>query len=237
MKRMRIALTLDREADQEENDYISSLLRAGFRRDEIHVLAPGAAPDGPFDGVVLGGGCDVEPSLYGERPRPDAELELDPERDATDFALFADAWPRGTPILGVCRGLQVINVALGGTLVQDIPIERPSPVVHQTVGEDKTSLEHKVSIAPGTRLSEIARTTEVDVNSRHHQAIGRTGRGLRVGATSPDGLVEAVETEGPSWMVAVQWHPENLAVDPVSSGLFSAFARAVKERIPESPAE
>ena len=237
MKLMRIALTLDRDADQEENDYISSLLRAGFRRDEIHVLTPGEAPDGPFDGVVLGGGCDVGPSLYGEKPRPDAELELDPERDATDFALFADAWPRGTPILGVCRGLQVINVALGGTLVQDIPSERPSAVGHQTVGEDKTSLEHSVSIAPGTRLSEIARTAEVDVNSRHHQAIGRTGRGLRVGATSPDGLVEAVETEGPSWMVAVQWHPENLAADPVSSRLFSAFARAVKERIPESPAE
>src|SRR5262249_34466774 len=113
---MRIALTLDRDVDPENNDYFSSLLRAGFRREEIEFVPPGAAPTGRFDGVLLGGGCDVEPSRYGESARSEANLELDLERDATDFALFAEAWPRGTPVLGVCRGLQVINVALGGTL-------------------------------------------------------------------------------------------------------------------------
>jgi putative glutamine amidotransferase len=230
---MRIALTLDRDMDWKENDYLSSLVRAGFQREDIELLHPGAALDGPFDGVVLGGGCDVEPSRYGEAPRPDARLELDPERDATDFELFAQAWPRGTPILGVCRGLQVINVALGGTLVQDIPTEQPSQVVHQhpdAEEEQKSRRDHTVVIQPGTRLSAIARVAEVAVNSRHHQAIGRPGRGLRIAAKAPDGLVEAVESETEPWLLAVQWHPENLAADPVSQRLFSEFARVVKAR-------
>jgi len=225
---MRIALTLDRDVDPKNNDYFSSLLRAGFRPEEIEFLPPGTAPEGPFDGVLLGGGCDVEPSRYGETSRPEANLELDPERDATDFALFAEAWPRGTPVLGVCRGLQVINVALGGTLVQDIPTERPSSVSHDRTPSEKTRREHAVSIEPGTLLATIAGSDEVDVNSRHHQAVGKPGRGLRVSAKAPDGLVEAVESEGERWLLAVQWHPENLASDPVSARLFAEFARAVR---------
>jgi putative glutamine amidotransferase len=227
---MRIALTLDSDADHQENDYISSLIRAGFRREEIEVLPPGTPPEGDFDGLVLGGGCDVEPSLYGESGRAEARLELDPKRDATDFALLARALPKGTPILGVCRGLQVINVALGGTLVQDIPSERPSPVVHEQADDDKTRLDHTVAIAPDTRLASIAGAAEVAVNSRHHQAIARPGRGLRVSATAPDGVVEAVESQGAGWLLAVQWHPENLSGDPVSQKLFSEFADAVRRR-------
>src|SRR4030095_9508380 len=134
---MRIALTLDRDAPaREENDYISALIAAGVAREEIVLVAPGARVDGDFDGIVLGAGCDVDPRRYGQQPRPDARLELDADRDDTDFALFESARRNGTPTLAICRGLQVANVALGGTLIQDLPSERPGPIGHET-DEDK----------------------------------------------------------------------------------------------------
>jgi putative glutamine amidotransferase len=126
---VRIALTLGNEASKnEKNDYVRALLDAGFGRDEIVVLPPGSVPQGTFDGVVLGGGLDVDPARYGREVLPDGSVELDQDRDATDFAAFELARQRALPTLGICRGLQVVNVALGGTLVQDIPSERPSPV-------------------------------------------------------------------------------------------------------------
>jgi len=231
---MRIVLTLDRDATKrEENDYIRSLEEAGFSRDEIVVVDPGAEPPEEFDGAVLGGGCDVDPSRYGQSPRPGAELELDADRDVTDFAVFEKAWRAGTPIFGICRGLQVVNVALGGTLVQDIPTERPSEVIHQRPPREKTRLDHEIAVSPGTLLSEIANRPTIAVNSRHHQAILVPAPGLRISATARDGLVEGVEWKKDRWLLAVQWHPENLAGDPVSRALFSEFARAVREQAAE----
>ena len=227
---MRIALTLGLDASRaEKNDYIRALLDAGFGREEIVVLPPGSEPEGIFDGVVLGGGLDVDPSRYGRTVKADGHVELDVDRDATDFAVFEKARQGALPTLGICRGLQVINVAMGGTLVQDIPSERPSGIVHLVPKKENERRDHPVRVKPGTRVAAIAQVAEIQVNSRHHQAIERVAPGLEVSAVAPDGLVEALESDGP-WLLAVQWHPENLPGDPAARRLFAEFARAVRER-------
>ena len=230
---MRIALTLDRDAvGRERNDYVTSLVGAGFRRDEIEVLGPGATPSGPFDGLVLGGGCDVEPARYGETTLPGAGVETDPDRDALDFSLLAEARRDGVPVLAICRGLQVVNVALGGTLIQDVPRGPVSPIAHDVPESEKTRIEHAVSVEPGTRLAAIAPAADLPVNSRHHQAIARPAADLVVSAVAPDGVVEAAETADGPWLLGVQWHPENLAAagEAASRRLVAEFARAVRER-------
>ena len=229
---MRILLTLDRDATKrEENDYVRSLMEAGFERGEIEIAEPGSEPQGDFDGLVLGGGCDVDPRRYGEATREEVGVELDPGRDATDFALFQKAREAGVPILGICRGLQVINVAQGGTLVQDISSELPSSLTHQRPPRQKTRLDHEVEVRPGTRLAGITGRCAIAVNSRHHQAIREAAPGLLLSALAPDGLIEAIESPDPErWLLGVQWHPENLAGDPVSHNLFAEFARAVAQR-------
>jgi len=234
---MRIALTLDRDADlSESNDYLRSLMEAGVPREAIEVVTPLSPATQPFDALLLGGGIDVDPARYGRSLLDNGTVEVDPERDRIDFALFEQARRAGAPVLGICRGLQVVNVALGGTLVQDIPAERPSDVVHARTREEKTRLDHAVAITPETRLAELAAAPEVRVNSRHHQAIETVAPGLAISGTSPDGLPEAVESAGEDWVVAVQWHPENLAGDPVSRRLFADFVRAARERADGAPA-
>lgn len=208
-------------------DYVRSLVSAGARREEIVEIRPGDVARGPFDGLLLGGGSDVAPERYGRERLPNAGLQLDEERDDTEFPLLKDALRDGVPVLGVCRGLQVINVELGGTLIQDLPSERPSGVVHDDSG-DKTNRIHSVMVAGDTRLGRIAESCEIDVNSRHHQAIDRPADGLVVSATAPDGVIEAVESGEERWLVAVQWHPENLREDAVSRRLFREFVEAVR---------
>ena len=233
---MRIALTLDRDADlSETNDYLRSLVAAGVPRDAIEVVTPLQPASRPFDALVIGGGGDVDPARYGEPVLEDGGVEIDSERDTIDFRLFEEARRSGVPVLGICRGLQVVNVALGGTLVQDIPTERPSRVVHARSKAEKARRDHSVAITPGSRLAAIAGVPETAVNSRHHQAIGRLAPGLAVSARAPDGLPEAVEEQGPDWLVAVQWHPENLG-DPVSRRLFAEFLRAARDRAARSSA-
>jgi putative glutamine amidotransferase len=229
---MRIALTLDRDADNSEaDDYLRSLVEAGVPREAIEIVTPlSAVPPGPFDALLLGGGVDVDPARYGQAQLENGSVEVDSERDRIDFDLFEEARRRGAPVLGICRGLQVVNVALGGTLVQDIPTERPSDVVHARE-LDKTRRDHAVAVEPGSRLAKLSGGAEVQVNSRHHQAIGTIAPGLAVSGTAPDGLAEAVEDAGGPWLVAVQWHPENLAAvgDPVSRRLFAEFVRAASD--------
>jgi len=228
---MKVALTLDRDTDlSETNDYLRSLVAAGIPREAIAVVTPLAPAVGPFDALVLGGGADVDPARYGRPLLENGSVEVDHERDALDFRLFEQARRSGAPVLGICRGMQVVNVALGGTLVQDIPSERPSPVVHQQTRTEKTRRDHRVAIAPGTRLAALAGGPDAAVNSRHHQAIDRIAPGLTVSAVAPDGVAEAVESAGEPWLVAVQWHPENLAGDPMSERLFGEFLRVARSR-------
>jgi putative glutamine amidotransferase len=229
---LRIALTLDSDVPAEENDYVRALTDAGVRRDELVVMRPGDPVEGEFDGVVIGGGDDVDPVRYGRNILEGANVEIDHGRDAVDFPVFAAAWRSHVPVLGICRGLQVVNVARGGTLVQDLPLERPSEVVHR-LPKKENRRDHPVTVEPGTRLHRIAGASEIDVNSRHHQAIERAADGFVVAATAPDGVIEAIEAKDGRWLVAVQWHPENLTDDAVSRRLFREFVAEVRRASPE----
>jgi putative glutamine amidotransferase len=216
-------------------DYVQSLLNAGARREEIVEIRPGDVPQGAFDGLLLGGGSDVAPERYGQERLPNAALQLDEERDNTEFPLLDNALRDGAPVLGICRGLQVVNVGLGGTLIQDLPSQRPSDVVHDDSGKNRTNRIHSVKVLGGTRLSEIAGVVEIDVNSRHHQAVERPADGLIVSAKGPDDVIEAIEASDGRWLVAVQWHPENLTDDAVSQNLFREFVAEVRRRKPQDP--
>lgn len=187
------------------------------------MLAPeravGALQSSGVRGLVLTGGEDVEPARYGATPHPKLE-EPDPARDAAELALIAAARERRLPILAICRGIQILNVALGGTLYQDLASERPGPIAH--TGDD---VRHTVRIEPGSLLERTLGTRTATVNSRHHQAIRDLAPGLRAVSWAEDGLIEAVEPADPGapWMLAVQWHPEDLN----ERALFDGFARAV----------
>lgn len=176
------------------------------------------------DGLLLTGGEDIHPSWYGADPSP---LLSPPsqERDLFELALFAVARQRGLPILGICRGIQLINVALGGTLFQDLPSERPGSVDHSPSGS-RSARSHPVRIQPGSRASAALDATSITVNSFHHQAIKDLAPGLVATGWTDDGLIEAAETgAGVSWILAVQWHPEEMHADrrAPEHGLFSAL--------------
>jgi len=170
-------------------------------------------------GLVLTGGEDVAPDRYGAVPHPRLG-DVDPVRDAAELALIAAARARRLPILAICRGIQILNVALGGTLYQDLDSERPSPVPHS----DETS-QHAVRVAAGSLLERTLGMRSATVNSRHHQAIRDLAPGLKAVAWADDGVIEGAEPAdaGAPWMVAVQWHPEDLT----ERALFDGFAQAV----------
>jgi putative glutamine amidotransferase len=213
-------------------NYVRSLEGAGLTPLIVPPLTSPEAADeivARCAGLLLTGGEDVNPALYSADAHPATGVphEL---RDRTEVALFESARRRRMPVLAICRGIQLANVALGGTLIQDIPTERPSSVAHDQP-ETAAVRSHPVSVVQGTRLSEALGATQLDVNSYHHQAVDRVAPGLRVSATAPDGIIEGVETESPDWwMVAVQWHPEDLTTDakPWDRGLFAAFARVLQ---------
>jgi putative glutamine amidotransferase len=183
-------------------------------------------------GLVLSGGEDVDPSRYGADPHP----ELGPvncARDETEIALLARARELAMPTLAICRGIQVVNVALGGTLVQDLPSERQQVASHE-VDDERDSRVHGVRIEPTSRLASILGAESLGVNSIHHQAVDRLGRALRVSARADDGTVEGVESDDPRWwMVGVQWHPEELTStpEPWDRRIFAAFADACRARL------
>ncbi len=184
------------------------------------------------DGLLIPGGVDIAPTEYGQT-RVHPTVSVEPERDRLELGLARAALAQGVPLLGVCRGIQVINVAAGGTLWQDLPSERPSAVVHMepALGRDRKRLVHTVDIVPGTELARWIGSAELAVNSIHHQAVRDLPPGLRASATAPDGVVEALEaTRGP-WVLAVQWHPEDLwNASPRHAALFAAFAQAARAR-------
>jgi putative glutamine amidotransferase len=180
-------------------------------------------------GLVLTGGEDLDPSYFGA-PRHPATGTANDDRDQCELALAREAARRRLPTLAICRGVQVLNVALGGSLIQDLPTERGGAVNHDAGGA-RGSRVHAVDVAAGSRLGEIVNARAITTNSFHHQAVDRLGAGLCTVATSPDGVAEAVEcTDRAWWMVGVQWHPEELTATPEEwdRRLFAAFAEAVR---------
>lgn len=194
--------------------YVRSAAQAGLAPVILSPLAGvAAAPDliRTLDALVLTGGEDVAPERYGTERSPALD-DVDVERDAFEVALFALAHERNLPVLGICRGIQLINVAMGGTLWQDLSSERPSGTSHDP-GGSRQARSHAVRLAPGSLAARVFGTSTIDVNSIHHQAVRDLAPGLVASGWAEDGLIEAVEgTTGP-WLLAVQWHPEEMYGD------------------------
>jgi len=194
-------------------------------RDTLVLMVPSVLQDGALrrssirvrdyaeylDGLILQGGADVSPRAYGEEPlKP--EWSGDPVRDAYELELIHEFLEAGKPILGICRGMQLINVAFGGSLYQDIPTLVPDAVHHETASYDRH--HHEVTLTPGGKLAEWnANRPGRQVASIHHQAVKRLGRNLVVEATAPDGVIEAIRYEGRPFVFGVQWHPEFHGLD------------------------
>ena len=175
------------------------------------------------DGVILTGGGDLDPALYGGQRHPSI-YNLDPARDTAEMAVARAALERSLPILAICRGLQVVNTVLGGTLYEDLADALGSTVTHRVIPHAPT--RHSVRIEPGTCLASILGTRRADSMSWHHQGIRSLGDGLRPTAYAEDGLIEAAELSTHPWCVGVQWHPElSAAEDPVQQNLFNALAK------------
>jgi putative glutamine amidotransferase len=176
----------------------------------------------PFSGLLLAGGGDVEPACYGGGDHPEI-YGTHAERDQAELALARAAIDMGIPVMAICRGLQILNVAAGGTLYQHLPdVEGMHPHGRPVMG---ASVFHDVKVASGTRLAEACGCETLYCTSHHHQGIDRLGQGLVPTAWSDDGLVEGVEAEADeSWVMAVQWHPEMTAADdPYQQALFDGF--------------
>jgi putative glutamine amidotransferase len=216
-------------------DYRQSVLHVGG---EVRVLELSVGPAASLQGVgglLLTGGGDVAPAKYGELPHPTVE-EAEPGRDDFELGLVSLARTQGLPILAICRGVQVLNVACGGTLVQDIPSQVPGALRHklEVPPHQAFELAHEIWLDKDTILSRLMRERLSDadaceVNSRHHQAVRRLAPGLIVSATAPDGVIEAIEDPAASFCLGVQWHPENFwrtgEFRPLFEGLLEATTR------------
>jgi len=187
-----------------------------------------------IDGLLMTGGDDVAPARYGETPHQTVVAD-DPQRDEFELALVAEARKRRMPIFAICRGVQVLNVACGGTLVQDIPSQISGALPHKlTVPPHQSySLAHEVWIDKGTLLAKLISerlgdTETLEVNSRHHQAVKAIAPGFQVCATAPDGVIEAIEDPAARFCLGVQWHPENFWRTGEFRPLFEGFVEAAE---------
>jgi len=185
------------------------------------------------DGILIPGGVDMDPATYGEAPHEKLG-RIDPARDRVELQVTRWAIEDRKPLLGLCRGLQVINVATGGTLFQDIDSQLEGAIRHDffpTYGFEREHLSHDVAVLPSTRLRSLVDFDQLPVNSMHHQGVKRLGAGLVACAHSSDGLIEAAESANGQWMVGVQWHPEVFeSDDPLTRGLFRGFVDASRNR-------
>ncbi len=210
--------------------YVEAVASAGG----LPVLIPLGLPEPDLqaildrvDGLLLPGGGDMLPETYGGR-RLDNMYGFDPDRDRVEMAVARQAVATGRPLLAICRGHQVLNVALGGTLWEDVAQFMPGAIRHDYyITHPRDFLSHEVAIEPDTTLHRLLGRTETMVNSLHHQGVRRLASPLRAVATSRDGLVEGAEVVGHPFAVSVQWHPENLvASEPVMRGLFAGLVEA-----------
>ena len=226
-----------------EKHYLPALRAAGWDG-PIDLVAPGdPRPDlAAVSGLLLTGGNDIHPCHWDATEAVHGKAEVDADRDAVEIPLIRAAWDRNLPLLGICRGEQILNVALGGSMIQDIPDHYGcEPTRHQHGTPDTPDMHHRVQLAPGSRLRALLGEDVFLVNSRHHQAVKRVAPGLvAVGwhldtihpETGP--LIEAVEAADPAhWVFGVQWHPENLIglkgpAGDAARDLFAAFVKAIK---------
>jgi gamma-glutamyl-gamma-aminobutyrate hydrolase PuuD len=218
----RAALTFSEPAKAEP--YAEALRQAGI---EPVLISPGQpARLNGLDGLLLTGGCDLNPARYGAAPHP-ANEPPDDQRDELETVLLQQALDARLPVLAICRGLQLFNVAHGGTLVQHLD----NSAVHVVRGDDPAMPAHEILVAADSRLAAILGGGVHAVNSRHHQAVERVGAGLTISARStPDGVVEALERSDLPFAVAVQWHPEDqVRRDPSQKKLFAAFREALRQ--------
>ena len=211
-------------------DYVESVRRAGGEPCVLQINTDASLKE--LDGVLLTGGGDIAPSYYHAAPHPKTNPP-DNARDAFELQLARLALERGMPLLGVCRGLQVMNVAAGGTLIQDIPSEVNHPLGHQ-IDNPLYAIAHEVWVARDSTLGramqeELGDGEVLQVNSRHHQAAGQTAPSYRVTATAPDGVIEAIERPESRFCLAVQWHPENFWRTGEFRALFEEFVKACEK--------
>ena len=203
--------------------YPDAIRRAGA----VPVVIPPMDPDAleplldGLCGLCLSGGPDLDPGAYGAEPHP-ALGPTEPPLDTFEIGLVRAAQARDMPVLAICRGLQVLNVARGGTLIQDLPSERPSDIDHRQA-QAGSRATHGVTLEDG-RLAGCLGLRELRVNSFHHQAVDRLGEGLRAVGWAPDGVVEAIEATDRTFTVGVQWHAESMIHAPEQARLFAAFA-------------
>jgi putative glutamine amidotransferase len=209
--------------------YVQAVARAGG----LPMILPLGLPEAALlqilshlDGLLLSGGGDMHPHAYGSKPHPKVR-GIDEDRDRIEIFLLRQARVMDLPVLGICRGLQVINVALGGTLYEDIQEQRPGAIQHQYFGlRPRDHRAHPVEVSPGSLLYDLLGQASPEVNSLHHQGIRNLAEGLTATAFAPDGLVEGFEVPGSSFTLAVQWHPEWLPEDPAMQALFARFVAA-----------
>lgn len=209
-------------------DYLRSVELAGG----IPVIL---APSGPalhpgcldrLDGLIVSGGADISPEIYGQAPHSSVK-RAHLERDEFEMLLLGAAFQRDLPVLGICRGCQMLNVARGGTLVQDVPSLIGTSVSHDDPDRPRVQIAHRVDVVPGTRLAQLLDPGTLEVNSFHHQAVDRLGDELVRTASAPDGVVEGIELPGAAFTLGVQWHPEAFWREPARFGrLFQGLVEA-----------
>jgi putative glutamine amidotransferase len=179
-----------------------------------------------LDGLLLPGGLDIYPGLYGEKPHH-LLTQIDRQVDGLEFALAEWALKEDIPTLGVCRGMQLLNVALGGNLYQDLSEQCPSNIHHMNLDLPRTQIVHKVYVEAGSHMEKILGTREFAVNSLHHQAVKIAGRGVRISGQAEDGVAELLEVPHYRFMMAMQSHPEEIYTrEPACARLFAAFVKA-----------
>ena len=215
-------------------DYRQAMLHVGG---EVRVLDPSMSTASALDGIgglLLTGGEDIAPSRYGE-PVHESVVDIDERRDEFELALIAEARRRDLPIFAICRGIQVLNVACGGTLVQDIPSQVPGALEHslKVPPHEPYSLAHEMWLDKDTLLAKLMRerlsdADSCEVNSRHHQAVKEVAPGFQVSATAPDGVIEAIEDPSSRFCLGVQWHPENFWRTGEFRPLFEGFLEAAQ---------
>jgi len=213
-----------------DQDYAKAVLTAGGI--PVPILSIGDSIPAlvrQLDGFIFSGGADIHPHFYKEKQLHAARISPSPDqRTKFELKLFSTAAKAKKPVLAICHGAQLVSVALGGSLYQDIPLQIPRSIKHGA-GTRGEKVFHQVRIIEGTRLFSIMGAGSIRVRSSHHQSIKDTGKSLKLAAISPDGVIEALETRGRTFLLAVQWHPEKINHDRYTKKLFAAFIDAARK--------